>query len=243
MSIISFVAPWIATVFLTNHYASKTKTKYWIMISLPVIYFASVYLLSFLEHLDVFQQLGIENSPLYGYIYNFFLNTVRLAGGIIFGLAFFVLSKNIIHAQLKKSLVTIGIGLVLLFGANATSLIIITTYPPWGSISTTFLIIASYFLIIGLDSAAFYLAADSSLRRIITTSGRKEHDILKALGYSETEDVITSKVKAITKQVYDEVKSDSLLNISFEPADVQNYINEVLMEVRRKSQASGEAQK
>jgi hypothetical protein len=232
----SFIAPWIATVFLTNHYASKTKTKYCIMISLPVIYFASVYFLSFLAQIHLLDQLGIQDNPLYSYVYNLFLNTVKLAGGIMFGLAFFLLSKTIMHTQLKKSIGMIGTGLVLLFGADASSLIIMTLYPPWGIISTTFLITGSYCLIIGLDSSAFYLAADSSLRRIIAISHRKEHDILKTLGYSETQDIVTSKVKGITKLVYDEVKSDNHLYISSEPADIQNYIDEVLIEVGKKNQ-------
>ncbi len=127
---------------------------------------------------------------MYGYTYNLFLNTVRTAGGIMFGIAFFILSKTIMHDQLKKSIVIIGSGLVLLFGANASSLIIITIYPPWGAISTTFLIIGSYLLIIGLDSAAFYLATDSSLRRIIAKSPQKEYDFLKSLGYSEAQHTV-----------------------------------------------------
>lgn len=144
---------------------------------------------------DLLDELGVQDNPLYGYTYNLFLNTVRTAGGIMFGIAFFILSKTIMHAQLKKSIVTIGAGLVLLFGANASSLIIMTLHPPWGVISTTFLITGSYLLIIGLDSAAFYLATDSSLRRIIAKSPPREHDILKSLGYSETENLVTSKVK------------------------------------------------
>jgi hypothetical protein len=115
--ILSFVALWIATVFLTNHYASKNKTKYWIMVSLPIIYFASIYLISYLEHIHLLEQLGVQDNPVYSYTYNLFLNTVRTAGGIMFGLAFFMLSKTIIHNQLKKSIVIIGAGLALLFSA------------------------------------------------------------------------------------------------------------------------------
>ena len=74
-----------------------------------------------------------------------------------------------------------GIGLIILFGANASSLIIMTPYPPWGIISTTFLITGSYSLIVGLDSRAFYIATDSSLRRIIAKSPQKEYDFLKSL--------------------------------------------------------------
>jgi hypothetical protein len=233
IGIISFVALWIATVFLTNHYASKTKTKYWIMVSLPILYFASIYVISYLEQLHLLEQLGVQDNPMYGYAYNLFLNTVRTAGGIMFGIAFFILSKTIIHDQLKKSIVTIGAGLVLLFGANASSLIIMTLYPPWGVLSTTFLITGSYLLIIGLDTAAFYLATDSSLRRIIAKSPQKEHDILKSLGYSEAQNIVTTKVKDLGSEVYDNIEFDNLFYISSEPDNIQEYINEVLLEVRK----------
>ena len=125
IGIISFVSLWIATVFLTSHYASKSKKiKYWAIVSIPLVYFTSLYFISFLEQLDLLGVLGVEENPMYAYIYNFLLNTVRTAGGIMFGIAFFVLSRNIIHIQLRKSIIMTGIGFILLFGANSSSLII-----------------------------------------------------------------------------------------------------------------------
>ena len=166
-AIMSFVSMWIATIFLTSRYASKSKKiKYWTIVSI--------------QQQDLLGQLGIEDIPIYAYSYNFLLNTVKAAGGIMFGIAFFLLSRTIMHVQLKRSIIMTGIGLILLFGASTSSLVIMATYPPWGVISMTFLITGSYSLLVGLDSAAFYLATDSSLRRIIATSSQKEHDILKA---------------------------------------------------------------
>ena len=74
------------------------------------------------------------------------------------------------HAQLKQSIIMTGIGLILLFGANSSSLIIMTTYPPWGILSITFMIVGAYFVVIGLDSAGLYIATDSSLRKAIQKS-------------------------------------------------------------------------
>ena len=133
---------------------------------------------------------GVGDNPIYAYTYNFFLNTVRTAGGIMFGVAFFVLSRTILHTQLKRSIIMTGIGFILLLGANASSLIIMTPYPPWGVISITFMIIGSYLILVGLDSAAFYLATDSSLRRIIARSPRNEYDFLKSLGRTEAEHIV-----------------------------------------------------
>ncbi len=231
MGIMSFLSLWIATIFLTSHYASKSKKiKYWTIVSIPLVYFASLYLIPFLDRLDLLEQLGVEDNPMYVYVYNFFLNTVRTAGGIMFGVAFFVLSRTIMHVQLKKSIIMAGIGLILLFGASASSLIIMTSYPPWGVISTTFLITGSYSLIVGLDSSAFYIATDSSLRRIIAKSPQKEYDILKSLGSTEVQHIVASKVEGISKEVYDQIQYDNLFAISSEPTNVQEYIDEVFRE-------------
>jgi hypothetical protein len=168
---------------------------------------------------------------MYSYIYNLFLNTVRTEGGIMFGLAFFILSRTIRHVQLKKSLMMAGIGLILLFGANASSLIIMTPYPPWGVLSMSFLIIGSYCLIIGLDSAGLYIATDSSLRRIIAKSPQKDYDILKSLGHANVQDIVANKIDSISKQVYHEIESDNLFTIASEPANVREYIDEALREI------------
>jgi hypothetical protein len=83
------------------------------------------------------------------------------------------------------------------------------------------------------NDSYLYLATDSSLRRIVAKSPRKEYDFLKSLGYSETQDVVAAKIKHLTKQVYDEIESENLFYIFSEPDNVQEYINEVLSEVRR----------
>jgi hypothetical protein len=232
VGIMSFVYLWIATVLLTYDYAKSKRIKYWIIVNIPLVYFASLYIIPFLEHLDILGALGVDDNPIYAYSYNFFLNMARTAGGIMFGIAFVVLSRNIVHIQLKKSIIMTGISLILLFEANASSLIIMTPYPPWGSISITFMIIGSYLLIIGLDSAAFYLATDSSLRSSVARSLQKEYDFLNSLGYSEAQDVVTVNINRLTKQVYDEIEPENLF-ISSEPDNVHEYIREVLSEVRR----------
>ena len=45
------------------------------------------------------------------------------------------------------------------------------------------------------------------------------------------ERIVTSKVNAISKQVYDEIQNDNLFALSSEPNNVREYINEVLMEM------------
>lgn len=203
------------------------------MVSLPIVYFASIYLISYLEHLHLLELLGVSDNPVYGYAYNLFLNTVKTAGGIMFGFAFFAVSKNIVHFQLKQSVIMTGIGLILLFGANSSSLIIMTTYPPWGILSITFMIVGAYFIVIGLDSAGIYIATDSSLRKAIQKSPLKDYDILKSLGQTKVQDAVLNRIQYVSKQVIDELESYNVVRTSLEPVDVRKYIQEVLREKAR----------
>jgi uncharacterized membrane protein YwzB len=231
IGIISFLTMWIATVFMTNYASKSKKIKYWIIVSIPLVYFLSQFFISYLERSNLLGQLGLEYSPLNEYMYNLALNTIRTAGGLMFGFAFFMLSKTSMHAQLKGSMMMAGIGLILLFGANAASLVILTTFPPWGIVSTTFLITGSYCLLIGLDSAGFYIATDSSLRRIIQKSPQKGYDILKSLGHAELQDIVADKIQNISKQVYHEIEFESLFRIHSEPANVQQYVDNLIREL------------
>lgn len=229
--IISFLTLWIATIFMTNYVLKFRKIKYWIIVSIPLVYFFSQFVISYLERSNLLSELGLEYSSAYGYMYNLALNTIRTAGGLMFGFAFFMLSKTTVHAQLKGSMMMAGIGLILLFGANAASLVILTTFPPWGILSMTFLITGSFCLLISLDSAGFYIATDSSLRRIIHRSPQKGYDILKSLGHAELQDIVADKIQNISKEVYDEIESENLFRTVSEPANVQQYVDDVITEV------------
>ena len=81
-----------------------------------------------------------------------------------------------------------------------------------------------------MDSAAFYIATDSSLRRIIAKSSQKEYDFLKSLGRTEVERIVTNKVESVSKEVYNNIQYDNLFTISSEPRNVREYVNEVIGE-------------
>ena len=103
--------------------------------------------------------------------------------------------------------------------------------PPWGVIPNTFLITGAYAFIVGLDSAALYMATDSSLRRTIAKSSQKEVDFLLSLGLTEAERIVTNKIESISRQVYNNIQYDNLFAISSEPNNVREYVNQVVGEL------------
>jgi hypothetical protein len=44
----------------------------------------------------------------------------------------------------------------------------------------------------------------------------------------KTQDIVTNKIDNISKQVYNEIQSDNLFTIASEPANVREYIDDVL---------------
>jgi hypothetical protein len=46
----------------------------------------------------------------------------------------------------------------------------------------------------------------------------------------KTQDIVTNKIDNISKQVYNEIQSDNLFTIASEPANVRQYIDDILRE-------------
>ena len=137
------------------------------------------------EDTETIIQLRKEYSILYADIYNLLLNTSKIGGHIIIRSFFLILFKGIPNPRLKGSVMVTGIGLVFLYGVNISSLVILSMYPTWGLLFATYLLSGSYLLMIGLDSASFYVSTDSSLRRIVQKSPERYLDIVRSLGQSK----------------------------------------------------------
>jgi hypothetical protein len=84
---------------------------------------------------------------------------------------------------------------------------------------------------IGLDSAAFYVATDSALRRFIQRSPSKGFDLLRSLSFTKIQDAITNKLEGVPDAIYDEIDHNRLFTSASEPSNVRAYVNEVLQEI------------
>jgi hypothetical protein len=83
--ILSFILMWGATVSMMAHYAKRMgRTKYWIVVSIPLIYYSSQFLLPLINVYPTLLELGtISTTLLFTLIFTF----SKPVGGILFGLA------------------------------------------------------------------------------------------------------------------------------------------------------------
>ena len=115
-SVISFVLTWIATVLLLHSYSRRLgRARYWILVCIPLVFFLSQFQLLFV---DVFTSFRISQPILFGVVYTLFFDATTPVGGVLFGIAFWSVARNIGRNAVKRYMMISAYGMMLLFSSN-----------------------------------------------------------------------------------------------------------------------------
>ena len=235
-SVISFLLTWIATVLLLKHYSRKLgRIKYWIMVSIPLAYFLSQFQPLFLYS---FAELRISDPVLFGIIYNLIFSVSKPAGGVLFGIAFWTLSRRLASKPVRTYMIISAYGMTLLFAANQPTSLILIPYPPFGLTSICFMVLATYLVFLGIYSSAMSVAEDSRLRQSIRKIAFTESRFLDVIGTAEMEREILRKAIPMFAMAKDSMLKETGISSSVEENDMKSYLQEVLEEVKNKGKYS-----
>lgn len=198
---IYFVALWLGTIGILKFNIQKIgKIKFWIIISLPIVYFIG-YELSLYQYL--YPQNPVTSSISSNFLYPILIYTSSfIICGILFGASFFVIMKYVKNEKLEKNLLITGIGMTIFF-ISGTATLIQSAYPPFGAPSIAFLGIASYFIFVGLYKTALSISHDYALVKSIENSIVKDSALLNLIGKSQFELEARKKVKMVTEKFKD----------------------------------------
>ena len=121
-SIISFILTWIATVLLLHSYSKRIgRAKYWILVSIPLVYFLSQFQFVFV---DMFTSFRMSNPILFGIAYTLFFHATIPIGGALFGIAFWSVARNVNRDAVKQYMMISAFGMMLLFSSNQASTLV-----------------------------------------------------------------------------------------------------------------------
>jgi hypothetical protein len=234
-SIVSFMLTWIATSLLLRHYSQKLgKVKYWIIMVAPVGYFLTQFMILYL---NLFASLLQGNPLFFSVLLTLVFTLSKVAGGILFGIAFWAVAKNIRQTSIVRDYVIIaGYGLVLLFISNQAGALVAVPYPPFGLASILFMGLSSYLLLLGVYSSAISVSEDSKLRQSIRNFAIKETRLLDSIGTAQMEQEIQRRVLTLTKQSQNKMAEESGIQSSFSDDDVKDYLEQVIEEVKKERQ-------
>jgi len=125
-----------------------------------------------------------------------------------------------------------GAGIMVIFSSNISTVLVMTMFPAWAVVSLSFVLPASFMILIGLDSSAFFIAGDFRVRELLHKS-RKDFELFKALGSTEFSSAIERKVRHIANQIYDNPENEPLFVSRSESEDISQYVIEVMAEMKR----------
>jgi hypothetical protein len=234
-SVMSFILTWVATVLLLHNYSRKLgRAKYWILVSIPLVYFLSQFQPLFL---NVFEPLRLSEPILFGVVYTLFFSATVPAGAILFGIAFWSVARNMSRNIVKQYMMISAYGMMLLFSSNQAAGLVLIPYPPFGLVTVSFIGLAPYLLLIGIYSSAISVAEDSSLRRSIRSFAMKESRLLDSIGTAQMEEEIQKKVITFTKRNQDRMAEETGIQSSLTEEDMKEYLEQVIREVKKDRQA------
>jgi len=229
--ILSFVAIWSASVLLLRHYSRKIgKIKFWIILSIPLIYFSLQYQTSLLEILLPFR---LSNPVLFGIIYTLIFSAAKPIGGILAGFAFWTIAKTVNQAYVKYYMMLSAGGIMLLFASNLGGRLVAPSFPPIELVVVSFMVLSSYYLLIGIYHSAISVAHDTKLRRYVIQSKKsveKQLGFLGSIGSSEMEQEVQKRVEDVTKNFVDKMERDTGIPPSLDENEIREYIQMIIRE-------------
>ena len=223
---IGFVFRWIAsTMLLRNLYRKMTKIpiSFWIILSIPLI----IYLIGKMPGFFAGESLaGIDEA--YRFYFRILFRAGTIAGNILFGLAFFIVAKNLPNSKLKDFLILAGIGDTLAGIALSTSAI----EPTYGVAAHSLVLLSSYLFTLGLYSSAISISSDLKLRQSIRESAIESSKLLVSIGSAQITKELEKKVMAVAHTEKERLEKHTGIQPSLTELDMKQYLSSVLKEIK-----------
>ena len=227
-SLSSFLIMWIATsIFLSQYRYKLGKIKYFLLISIPLIY----YVFPFQNYFgDAFFSL-IESSPVfYSVMYILSFSATKQVGALLFSLSFWTAAALVYDNRVRHSLLISSIGMAILFSSLEITPLQYRVFPPYGLITEAFIPIGSYLLFVGIFTSATHLSRDSQLRKEIYRNVSSQLSLLKAIGVSQMEKELVEKTKSLEKH-FSLSEREDYLHEQLEEENAKQILHEVLNEL------------
>jgi hypothetical protein len=231
-AIMSFVVTWFATAVLLGYRSRRIgRIKYWIIIALPLIYFLSQFISSIT---DEFAPLISSDPVTFAIVLTLIFTLSKLAGGILFGFAFWSIAKTINDEfVVPKNLIKLaGFGYVILFMSTQTVAFSIVPYPPFGLITILFYGLSSYMILVGVYFSVIIISQDSKLRSTVKKITENQPTLLSDISYAQLEEIIEKRAMILAQSL--DMKSQIPIYVTkdIDAVHMRNYAMSVIDELR-----------
>jgi hypothetical protein len=232
-SILSFVSLWITTSLLMKNYRDNLMRAlvYWILLSLPLAYYSISLFYRLLLGSLMIDYLTLDPFTV-SIALTAFVSLSRPIGGLTFGIVFWRISKRLRYEKKVMTYMIIsGWGILLLFATNQATSQTVVPYPPFGLVTNTALLLASYLMLIGIYNSAKLVSLNSDLRRTIYKHAF-ESRLLNLIGTAELDKELQKTVATILRDKdIEELNKQEDLELDAE--ELKKHLDFVLKEVKK----------
>jgi hypothetical protein len=228
-SILSFILTWVATAIILKHYSSRLgRFKYWMLVSLPLIFFLSQFIGLFFK---VFPLLMSTNVVLSIFI-TFVFSLSKSVGGVLFGAAFWSVTKSIQHETVvTDNLIICAYGFVFFFIASQSISLVYAPYPPFGLSAISFFALASYCILTGISYTSVSISSDLKLRTFIRKSVAEEFDLFSAIAKGDIQEIYRKKISDMARKLARTSELEKPVPPSMGEDDIKKYVDQVINEI------------
>jgi signal transduction histidine kinase len=226
-----FLLMWGGTIIVLYHHIQRVgKVKFWIIVTLPVIYFMSYYI-------SLYQELA-PNSPVSSAISSNLTLPILLYTfstiicGALFAFGFRSIAKSISpRSHVRDYMMVTAYGFILYFTTGFAT-VLQAGYPPFGLANVSFVALASYLIFTGLYNSAVSVAHDVRLRKTIKKSAIEESKLLVSIGTAQVRQEIERRVLQDTKEQQKLLTEKTGVQPSISEYEMKRYLGDVLKEIK-----------
>lgn len=168
-------------------------------------------------------------------------NLGTVVGGAMIGFSFWKVGKRLGNTNpIRKYLIMTAFGLILIFIITQGTLIM-TSFPPFGLSSLSFVIISIYLFNFGFYAMAVSLSQDVKLRQTIKLKTKRNINLLSSIGKAQMTSELqraVSDVKTVVEKEEKELEEKTGIETSLSEENIQDYMKQVLEEMGKSKKRS-----
>lgn len=218
-----YILTWVGTALLLGHYYKKTNKidfKFWIILAIPLgLYLIGSGLIFSLP----------ADFP-YKYYFRLIFRAGTIASSLLFGLAFYLVTRNLKSQKVKDYLTIAAIGISAIGIANEISALQQT----YGVAGHSLVLLSSYLFSVGLYASAISLSHDNALRNTVRKSML---ELVQDIGTAQMEKEIQQARNIVMKKAYEretQMINDTGILPSTQDDELKKYLDEIISEIKTK---------
>lgn len=219
-----YILLWISTCLLLHFYyqrigqrITKFPVKYWILLFIP--------LLLYLIGSGLIFSLPDDSES--RYYQRIIYRSGTIGSSLLFGAAFYIISRSVPSGRVKDYLTISAIGITLVGVAFSVS----AFQQTYGAAGHSLVFISSYLFALGFYASAIFLTQDAKLRESIKKTALKESELLVSAGTPHLQQEMKRRVLASAHRQEEYLTERSGVQPSLTSNEMKRYLSNVLSQI------------